>query len=122
VEKRGQCFDRPWKETLLDTFGKERTDPCSLVWTVTRLSDLEISSCPLLQQRRKQSTGKADDQAQEPKRVDPNCIVWWREWGWGSREGTRNVGSIWVGKRLIDISEVEIGGVLWVLSNVLNRH
>lgn len=23
-----QYFDCPWKEMLLDTFGKERTDPC----------------------------------------------------------------------------------------------
>ena len=49
VKKRGQGIDSPWKETLLDAFGKKRTDACALVWLVSRLSDLEISSCPLLQ-------------------------------------------------------------------------
>ena len=49
VEERGQRIDGPWKETLLDAFSEERTDTRSLVWLVSRLSDLEISSCPLLQ-------------------------------------------------------------------------
>ena len=49
VEERRQGIDGPWKETLLDAFSKERTDARSLVWLVSRLSDLEISSCPLLQ-------------------------------------------------------------------------
>ena len=49
VEKRGQRIDGPWQETLLHTFGEERTNARSLVWLVSRLSDLEISSCPLLQ-------------------------------------------------------------------------
>ena len=49
MEKGWQHFDRPWKETLLDAFGKESTDPRPLVWTVTWLSDLDISSRPLLQ-------------------------------------------------------------------------
>ena len=49
VKKRGQGIDGPRKETLLDAFGKKRTDTRSLVWLVSRLSDLEISSCPLLQ-------------------------------------------------------------------------
>ena len=49
VEKRGQGIDSPWKQTLLHAFGKKRTDACSLVRLVSRLSDLEISSCPLLQ-------------------------------------------------------------------------
>ena len=49
VEKRGQGIDGPWKETLLDAFCKKSTDARSLVWLVSRLSDLEISSCPLLQ-------------------------------------------------------------------------
>ena len=49
VEKRGQGIDGPRQETLLDAFGKKRTDACALVWLVSRLSDLEISSCPLLQ-------------------------------------------------------------------------
>ena len=48
VKKGGQGIDGPWQETLLDAFGKESTDSCSLVWSVSRLSDLEISSCPLL--------------------------------------------------------------------------
>ena len=86
VEKRGQGIDGPWQETLLDTFGKERTDPRSFVWSVPGgLSDLEISSRPLLQERCKEGTGKADHQAHEPKRVDPNCVVWWREGGWRRR-------------------------------------
>ena len=34
VEKCWQYFDRPWKETLLDAFGKERTDSRPFVWTV----------------------------------------------------------------------------------------
>ena len=49
VEKRRQGIDGPWKETLLDAFGKKRTDARPLMWLVSRLSDLEISSCPLLQ-------------------------------------------------------------------------
>ena len=49
VEKRGQRIDGPWQETLLDAFGKECANTRSLVWLVSRLSDLEISSCPLLQ-------------------------------------------------------------------------
>ena len=49
VEKRGQGINGPWQETLLDTFGKKCTDARSLVWAVSRLSNLEISSCPLLQ-------------------------------------------------------------------------
>ena len=49
VEKCGQGIDGPWQETLLHTFGEERTNTRSLVWLVSRLSDLEISSCPLLQ-------------------------------------------------------------------------
>ena len=49
VEKRGQGIDGPWKETLLDAFCEKRADARSLVWLVSRLSDLEISSCPLLQ-------------------------------------------------------------------------
>ena len=84
MEKCGQRFNRPWKETFLDALGKERTDPCSLVWTVPRLSNLEISSCPLLQKGREQSTSKADHQGHEPKSVHPNRIVRWREWRWGS--------------------------------------
>ena len=48
VEKCGQGIHDPWQETLLDAFGKERTDSCSLVRAVSRLSDFEISSCPLL--------------------------------------------------------------------------
>ncbi len=48
MQQRGQCLNRPRKKKLLDPFSKERTDPCSLVWTVTWLSDLEVSSCPLL--------------------------------------------------------------------------
>ena len=83
VEKRGQGIDGPWQETLFDTFGKKCTNARSLVWAVSRLSDFEISSCPLLKQRRKQSAGEADYQAQEPKRIHPNCVVWWRERGWG---------------------------------------
>src|SRR5580693_5503606 len=100
MQQRGQRFNGPWKETLLDAFGKERTDPCSLVWTVTRLSDLEISSCPLLQQSREQSAGEADDQAQEPQGIHPYCVGWRREWGWCSREGT---GNTWVDGSLISI-------------------
>ena len=122
VEKRGQCLDCPWEEKLLNSFGEEGTDSSSLVWTVTQVSDLEISSCPLLQQRREQSAGKANHQAQEPKCIHPDRIGWWREWGWGSREGTRNVRSIRVSKSLIDVREVEIGGVLWVLLDILNRY
>ena len=49
VEKRGQGIDGPRKKTLRDAFGKKRTDARSLVWTISGLSDLEISSCPLLQ-------------------------------------------------------------------------
>jgi hypothetical protein len=49
VKKRGQGIDSPWKETLLDAFCEKRADARSLVWLVSRLSDLEISSCPLLQ-------------------------------------------------------------------------
>ena len=49
VKKRGQGIDGPWKETLLDAFCKKSTDARPLVWLVSRLSDLEISSCPLLQ-------------------------------------------------------------------------
>ena len=49
VEKRGQSIDGPRQETLFDAFGKKRTNACALVWLVSRLSDLEISSCPLLQ-------------------------------------------------------------------------
>ena len=85
MEKRGQCIDGPWQETLIDAFGEERSDTCSLVRTVSRLSDLEISSGPLLQERCKEGAGKADHQAHEPKRIDPNCVIWWREGGWGGR-------------------------------------
>ena len=87
VEERGQGIDGPWQETLLDAFSEERTDACALVWLVSRLSDLEISSCPLLQERRKQSTSEANYQAHEPKCIDPNCMDWWREGGWGKRRG-----------------------------------
>ena len=79
MEKCWQYLDRPWKETLVDAFEKERTDPCSLMGLVTRLSKLEISSSPLLQEGREESTGKTDYQAQEPKRVYPHRVVWWRE-------------------------------------------
>ena len=88
MKKRGQGIDGPWQETLVDAFGKERSDTCSLVRTVSRLSDLEISSGPLLQERGKEGTGKADHQAHEPKRVDPNCVVWWGEGEWGRRRGS----------------------------------
>ena len=27
-----------------------------------------------------------NDQAQEPKRVDPNGVIWWSERGWRSRK------------------------------------
>ena len=84
------------------------------------LSDLEVSSGPLLQQGREQSRGKTYRQAQEPKRVHPNGIGGWRKWWWGGREGTRNIGPIWVGETLINAREVEVRGVLWVLPNVLN--
>ena len=120
MKKCRQCFDCPWKEKLLNTFGKECTDPCSPVWTVARLSDLQISSSPLLQQGCEEGTCKADHQAQEPKRIYPHCIVWWRERGWGSREGTRNVGSNRFSKSLVYVSEVEIRGVLWILLDILD--
>ena len=51
------------------------------VRTVTWLGDLEISSCPLLQQGRKQSTGNTDHEAQEPKGIHPNRIGWRRKRG-----------------------------------------
>ena len=85
VENCGHGLNGPWQETPIDTFGKERTDPRSLIWTVSRLSDPKISSCPLVYQRCKESTGKADGQAQEPKRIDPNSVVWWGEGGWERR-------------------------------------
>ena len=120
MKKRRQGIDGPWKETLLDTFGKKRTDARALVWLVSRLSDLEIPSCPLLQQRRMKGTGKADYQAHEPKCIDPNCVVWWGEGGWGTGRGSRNGGAIGIDRSLIDIREVEVGGVLWILLNILN--
>ena len=122
MQKRGQGIDSPWQETLLDAFGKKRTDARSLVGTISRLSDLEISSCPLLKQRRKQCAGEADYQAHEPKCIHPNCVVWWREGGWGKRKGSRNGGAIGVDRCLINIREVEVGGVLWTLLNILNGH
>jgi len=88
--------------------------------TVTRLGHPEISSRPLLEQSREQSTGKTYEQAQEPKRVDPNGILWSSEGG--SEEGTRDIRSTWVGNSLIDICEIEVGGVLWIRPKVLNRH
>jgi hypothetical protein len=66
---------------------------------------------------RELSARDTDDQAQEPKRIDSNCVVWLYEWGRGGREGAR---FIWVNRSLIDICEIEIGGVLWVLLEVLN--
>ena len=49
VEKCRQGIDSPRQETLLDAFCKKRTDARTLMWLVSRLSDLEILSCPLLQ-------------------------------------------------------------------------
>ena len=49
VEKCRQGLNGPWKETLLDAFGKKCTDARSLVWFASQLSDPEISPCPLLQ-------------------------------------------------------------------------
>ena len=119
MEKSWQYFDRPWKETFLDAFCKERTDPCSLVWTVARLGNLEVSSSPLLQKGREQCTSKTDHQGHEPQCIHPNCIVRWGEWRWRNGQG---FGHIWVNRSLINVGEVEIGCVLWVLSNVLDRH
>ena len=53
---------------FLTPSAKNATNSCSLEWTVTltRLGDLEVSSCPLpLQQGRRQGISKADHQAQE---------------------------------------------------------
>jgi hypothetical protein len=50
------------------------------------------------------------------------------EKNWNNRDASiercanANPGSIWVGNGLVDVGEVEVGGVLWVLLNVLNRH
>ena len=49
-------------------------------------------------------------------------MVWWREGGWGKRKGSRNGGAIGVDRCLINIREVEVGGVLWTLLNILNGH
>ena len=120
VEKCGQQFDCPWKEKFINTFGKEGANPGTLVWSVTRLSDFDISSCPLLQEGREKSTGKTDHQAQEPESVHPNGIVWWGKWWRGRREG--NIRPIRVSYNLIDVRKVEVGGVLRVWSNILNRY
>ena len=111
MEKCGQCFKRPRDVKPLDAFGKECTNPRSLVRTVIWLGDLEISLRSFLQKVCKQGASKSDNQTQEPKRIDPNCIGWWREWGWGSREGTR---CIRINRSQIRISEVKIRGVLGV--------
>ena len=120
MEKRWHYFDREWEKTLLDTFGKERTQFCSLIGAVTRVGHLEVSSSPLLQKCCEQCAGKADHQAHEPKCIHPDGIVRWREWGWWSGEGTRYIGCTWVNRSLINIGEVEIGDVLWVLFKVLD--
>ena len=52
MKKCWQCFRCPRKEKPLNPFGKERADPRSLARAVTRLDDLEVSSCPLLQKSR----------------------------------------------------------------------
>jgi hypothetical protein len=56
----GQHFDYHQNVTLLDAFGKERTTFSPFVETGTCLSDLEVSSSPLLPQRREESTANTD--------------------------------------------------------------
>ena len=38
------------------------------------------------------------------------------------RGGRSNIGTIWVGNSLVNVRQVEVGGVLWVLLNVLDGH
>jgi hypothetical protein len=39
-----------------------------------------------------------------------------------AKQEANNVGAIWAGKSVVNVSEVEIGGVLWFLLNILDRH
>ena len=85
---------------------------------IVLLSDLDILPRPLVQESRQEGTYIVDDQAQEPKRVDPDPVRWWREWWWGSGGG--NIASISVQYGPIYICKVEIEYVLRVLLNILD--
>ena len=45
---------------------------------------------------------------------------WWREGWWGTNRGSENGGAIGADRGLINVGEVEVGGVLWILLNILN--
>ena len=117
VQHDGQRLKHPRKDKVLNPIGVKSmvTSSPGFTGSETWASDLEVFSCPLLYQICEDSTCQAHDQAQEPKRIDPDARRRWSERRWGRREG-----NIPVSKRRLDVCEVEVGGVEWVRLNVLN--
>ena len=99
MQEGGQRFNCPGKVKLVDAFKKKCVNPASLMQTVLWLHYPDISTSPLLQHCRQQCARKADDQAQEPERVDPHSIMRRGECGWvGKCRGDRDVWPIGIGK------------------------
>ena len=84
---------------------------------------MDISTRPLLQRCRPQSTAEAHDQAQEPERVHPDGISRTRERGrFGDRGGDGRRCYVRIGKNLIDVPKIERRGILAVWPQVLDGH
>jgi len=68
MEQSRQCLNCPGKMHLVHAIGKECAYSCTLLWGTPRwLSKPDVSTCPLMQQRCQEGTGKTDDQAQKPE-------------------------------------------------------
>jgi hypothetical protein len=59
MEEGGQRLDRPRDAQLNKTFSKKRANPGSFMWSVPQLSNLDVSTYPMLQQCREKGTSKA---------------------------------------------------------------
>src|SRR5882757_7469143 len=96
---------------LVYSVGKEFTHTRLLLWTAPcRLSNTDISTCPLMHRCCQQSTANAHNQAQEPEHIYPDNISRGRERGWFSnRGGDGSACYVRVGENLVDIPKVKCG-------------
>jgi hypothetical protein len=89
------------------------TNSSSVARALSFLSGPEVGKSPLLNEYGKESPGKAHRETQEPERVNHDCGFRRREWRWIRRSGIDDgLGTGGIGEYMIDISEIERGGVL----------
>ena len=112
MDEYGHSSSNSVQAQFLESLLVESTNASSPVWMMSLLSRLKVRMSPLLYKHGQESPGKTHEQAQEPERIDQDRRCRWRKF---RRIRWAGLGGGVIGEEMINISEIERRGVLWIL-------